>query len=76
VANTAANRRLTFALCGRSGRRRHYASALVLAMLPLVATLAAVELVHGTAAQLVALTVVNGVASLVRFAVLRSWVFG
>jgi putative flippase GtrA len=76
VANTAANRRLTFALRGRSGRRRHYASALVLAMLPLVATLAAVELVHGTAAQLVALTVVNGVASLVRFAVLRSWVFG
>jgi putative flippase GtrA len=76
VANTAANRRLTFALCGPSGRRRHYTSALALAGLPLVATLGVVLVVNGTAAQLVVLTAVNGVASLVRFALLRSWVFG
>jgi putative flippase GtrA len=76
VANTAANRRLTFLLRGRTGRRRHYTSALALGALPLVATLLAIAAVHGTGAQLLALTTVNGLASLVRFFVLRHWVFG
>src|SRR5205807_2553056 len=35
VANTAANRRLTFALQGRTGRARHYIAGLTLALAPL-----------------------------------------
>jgi len=76
LANTAANRRLTFALRGRAGRRRHYTAGMALALLPLGATLATLAVVHGTGAQLVALTVVNAAATLLRFVVLRQWVFG
>src|SRR5437879_4983965 len=56
LANTAANRRLTFALRGRAGRRRHYSAGMALSLLPLAATLATLAVVHGTGAQLVALT--------------------
>ena len=38
-ANTAANRRLTFALRGRAGRARHYAAGTALGLLPLGADL-------------------------------------
>jgi putative flippase GtrA len=80
VANTAANRRLTFATRGRSGRTRHYFAGLALAALPLVLTLATLAVlealgVTSLAAQLVALTLANLVASASRFTLLRSWVF-
>src|SRR5206468_8848365 len=41
LANTAANRRLTFAWRGRSRRRRQYATGTALAVLPLALTLLA-----------------------------------
>jgi putative flippase GtrA len=81
VANTAANRRLTFSLRGRAGRARHQLAGLALAGLPLAATLAALGAlgaagVGSTGAQLAALTTVNLAAALARFLLLRRWVFG
>ena len=80
VANTAANRRLTFSLRGRSGRARHYLAGIVLAGLPLALTLTTLG-VLGIAGStslvtaLVALTAINAVATVMRFVLLRSWVF-
>ncbi len=80
VANTAANRRLTFALRGRTGRRRHHLAGALLAVAPLALNLA--TLVSLRAADvtdvwttLLALVAVNGVASLGRFVLMRRWVF-
>jgi putative flippase GtrA/glycosyltransferase involved in cell wall biosynthesis len=80
LLNTAANRRLTFALQGRRGRARHYGAGLVVSLLPLglsLATLAAIAAagVSSLGPQLVALTLVNAVATAARFIALRSWVF-
>ena len=80
LANTAANRRLTFSLRGRSQRARHYSAGLVLAALPLaltVLTLLVLSAVGSTSliTALLALTAVNGAATVVRFVLLRTWVF-
>lgn len=80
VVNTAANRRLTFSLSGRSDRRRHVVAGTVVAALPLALDLVALGLLAAAAvtslgAQLVVLTVVNGVAAVGRFLLLRRWVF-
>jgi putative flippase GtrA len=80
IANTAANRRLTFAQRGRSGRRRHYSTALVVALMPLVLTVAALVVggwagVNSLGGDLAILTVVNAVAAGARFLLLRRWVF-
>ena len=80
VANTAANRRLTFALRGRDERRRHYSTALIVALIPLAMTLAMLALLSAIGLDslpiaLVALTATNGVAALARFTALRRWVF-
>jgi putative flippase GtrA len=81
VANTAAHRRLTFSLRGRTHRGRHHAAALAVAALPLAMDLLALALLASagttsTGAQLAVLTATNGVASLARFGLLRRWVFG
>ena len=80
TANTAANRRLTFSLHGRSGRHRHYAAGLALTALPLVltlSTLVALEALGWTSllAMLIALTTVNALATVGRFVLLREWAF-
>jgi putative flippase GtrA len=80
LANTAANRRLTFSLRGRSGRARHYLAGVVLAGLPLaltLVTLLALPTVGTTSlvSALVALVAINGVATVMRFVLLLSWVF-
>ncbi len=80
IANTAANRRLTFALRGRAGRTRHYSAALALAGLPLALTLVTLLIlaaagVSSIGLALLALTVTNTAAAGVRFALLRRWVF-
>jgi putative flippase GtrA len=80
AANTVANRRLTFAQRGRSGRRRHYSAAMLVALLPLVVTVAALVVagwvgVTSLGGDLLVLTVVNGGASVGRFLLLRRWVF-
>src|SRR4051812_32995989 len=72
VANTPPHPRLTFALRGRAGRVRHYTAGTALAVLPLAMTLAAMGLLDllgltSIGAQLVGLTVANGVATVGRF---------
>jgi putative flippase GtrA len=79
-ANTAANRRLTFALRGRAGRARHYAAGTGLGLLPLGLTLAALGALAAAGASsltltLVTLTVANLLATVARFLLLRHWVF-
>jgi putative flippase GtrA len=80
IANTAANRRLTFALRGRIDRGRHYATALTVALIPLFMTLSMLGFLGAVGwgslpIELVTLTATNGVAALVRFTALRRWVF-
>jgi putative flippase GtrA len=80
VANTAANRRLTFSLRGRAGLARHHLAGLALAALPLGLTLATIAVldtlgVTALVPVLVAVTAANLVASVARFVVLRRWVF-
>ncbi len=79
-ANTAANRRLTFALRGRAGRVRHYAAGTALGLLPLGLTLAALAVLSALGATslavtLVTLTAANLLATTARFLLLRNWVF-
>jgi putative flippase GtrA len=81
VVNTAAHRRLTFSLRGRAGRRRHFAGGLVLAVLPLVLTFAAlagVALAHigSLWLQVLVLTAASSAAALARFTLFRRFVFG
>lgn len=76
VANTAANRRLTFAQRGQRDRRRHWSGAAALSLLPLGLSLGALAVaaaagITSTAGLLVALTAANLLASAVRFAGLR-----
>jgi putative flippase GtrA len=79
-ANTAANRRLTFALRGRAGRARHYLAGTLLGLLPLGLTLAALAVlavlgVSSLAVTLVTLIAANLLATAGRFLLLRHWVF-
>jgi glycosyltransferase involved in cell wall biosynthesis len=80
VINTAANRRLTFSLTGRTHRLRHFARSLVVSLLPLMAmllTLATLAAIGSTATMtaLLALTAVNVATGLIRFVLLQKWVF-
>lgn len=77
VANTAANRRLTFGVRGSSGLGRHHLQGLVIFGIGLVLTSGSLTLLSGLAAEpprsveVVILTVANLVATLVRFLLLR-----
>jgi putative flippase GtrA len=80
VANTAANRRLTFSWHGRSGRTRHYAGGLTLATLPVALTmlaLAGLELagVGSLGLRVTVLAAASATAAVGRFVALRRWVF-
>ncbi|MFI5044071.1 MAG: glycosyltransferase [Acidimicrobiales bacterium] len=80
VANTEANRRLTFTFGDRSRLARRHLAGLLLSILPLAANLITLAVlaaagVESTMAFLIALTVVNGLTALVRFILLRRWVF-
>lgn len=80
LANTAANRRLTFSLRGRVGRVRHYFAGLALGGLPLALTLLTLLVLSAIGSTslltaIVALVAVNGVTTVARFALLRNWVF-
>ncbi len=79
-ANTAANRRLTFALRGRTGRARHYAAGTALGVLPLALTVAVLAVLSAFGAtslpvMLAALTLANLTATGARFLLLRNWAF-
>ena len=81
VANTAANRRFTFAVHGIEGRVRHQLQGLVVFGLALALTassLRLLELVYPSPSHLVelaALIVASILATVLRFALLRTWVF-
>ncbi|HYN17317.1 MAG TPA: glycosyltransferase, partial [Actinomycetes bacterium] len=81
VANTAANRRFTFGVTGRSGRLRQHLEGLAVFGLGLAMTSGALGLLEragpspGRAAELTALVAANAAATLLRFVLLRSWVF-
>lgn len=81
VVNTAANRRLTFGVRGRGGAVRHQAQGLVVFAIGLALTsgsLAALGAAsgapsHGT--ELAVLITANLTATVLRFLLLRAWVF-
>jgi putative flippase GtrA len=84
VANTAANRRFTFGVSGRHRRLRQHLEGLVVFGLGLAMTTGALGLLDrstghpghpGRAAELAALVAANAAATLLRFVLLRSWVF-
>jgi len=81
VANTAANRRLTFGFRGSVDALRHQAQGLVVFGLGVACTSAALgilHLVHPTPVRAVELTVLIGanlIATVLRFLLFRGWVF-
>ena len=81
VANTAANRRLTFGVRGTGRAWRHQAQGLVVFGIGLALTSGALALLHALsdaparAVEMTVLIVANLVATGVRFLMLRVWVF-
>lgn len=82
VANTALNRRFTFGVRGRDHAGRHQVQGLVVFALALALTSGALLATHAllpdppVAVEVTLLVVANGVATLLRFLLLRRWVFG
>jgi putative flippase GtrA/glycosyltransferase involved in cell wall biosynthesis len=82
VANTAANRRLTFGVREKAGRWRHQAQGLVVFVLGLAATSGSLVLLHrfdADPARRLELTVLIGasvMATLLRFVLFKTWLFG
>ncbi|WP_433828245.1 glycosyltransferase [Actinoplanes sp. CA-015351] len=81
VANTAANRRVTFGVRGSDGAWRHQAQGLVVFGIGLALTSGSLALLHAVAerphwiAEPAVLVTANLVATAVRFLMLRVWVF-
>ena len=81
VANTAVNRRVTFGIRGRTHAVRHQARGLIAFGIGLALTSGALLALHAAnarpsrAAEVAVLVAANLVATLVRFALYRSWVF-
>jgi putative flippase GtrA len=82
VANTAANRRLTFGVQGRDGLAGDHAGGLLALAFALATTnlaMAALPLVRpnpSPAVELAGLTVANAAATVLRFALLRALILG
>ena len=80
IGNTAANRRLTFGVSGRASLLRHHAAGLAAFGLALAITTGAVWLLErlvpnpGRLAEIGVLVAANGLASVSRFVLLRSWI--
>jgi putative flippase GtrA len=81
VANTAANRRLTFGIRGRAHAARHQLRGLIAFGIGLAVTSGALVALHAVTArpsratEVAVLVLANLVATVVRFALYRSWVF-
>ena len=81
LANTAANRRLTFGLRGRGGALRHQAKGLLVFAVGLALTSGSLAVLHhltpGAArpAEVGVLVAANLAATLLRFLLFRAWVF-
>ncbi len=82
VANTAANRRVTFGVRGRAGWLRHQLQGFGVFVVALALTsgsLVALHLVSAApprAVEVTVLVIANAAATLIRFLLLRGWVFG
>jgi len=82
VANTAANRRLTFGVRGSDGAWRHQGQGLVVFSIGLGLTSGSLWLLDQASGspprrvELAVLVLANLAATLVRFTLLRTWVFG
>ncbi len=80
-ANTGANRRFTFGVRGRPGAVKHQFQGLIVFGIAWAMTSGSLVLLNlvvpnaSAQAQLIVLTVANLLATLVRFALLRLWVF-
>ncbi|MGW4107508.1 GtrA family protein, partial [Streptomyces sp. NPDC004976] len=81
VANTAANRRLTFGVRGRGGMVRHQVKGLTAFLAGLALTSGSLAVLHRAApgadsrVELLTLVAANLAATLLRFLLLRAWVF-
>nr|ABP44746.1 glycosyl transferase, family 2 [Mycolicibacterium gilvum PYR-GCK] len=81
LGNTAANRRFTFGVGGRHRRGRHHVEGLIVFAIALALTSGALALLHAVAESphhlvgLAVLVVANLLATVVRFVLLRGWVF-
>jgi putative flippase GtrA len=81
IANTAANRRFTFLVTGRARAVRHQLEGGIAFLIGLVLSTGGLAMLHllvpgpSTHAELCAVVVANGQATLVRFLLLRAWVF-
>jgi len=81
IANTSANRRLTFGIRGRGGAARQQFQGLVVFALGLALTSGTLALLHAVDPharqflELVLLVAANALATLLRFVLFRAWVF-
>jgi putative flippase GtrA len=77
VANTAANRRLTFRISGRVNAARHQVKGLIAFGIGLALTSGALAALHSgsRAAEIAILIAANLVATVIRFVLYRTWVF-
>jgi putative flippase GtrA len=81
IANTAANRRFTFGVRGGSGAVTHQAQGLIVFGIAWAITSGSLVGLHAASphaashVQLVVLTIANLIATVVRFVLLRLWVF-
>jgi putative flippase GtrA len=80
VANTAANRRLTFGVRGRDGLGRHHFAGIIAFAIALAITSASIGLLQASVArpgrllEVSVLVGANVVATIVRFVLLRQWI--
>jgi len=80
VGNTAANRRFTFGVRGRNGAARHQFEGLIVFSLGLGLTSGSLAVLHaltapGRTLELAVLVAANLAATVLRFLLLRGWVF-
>jgi putative flippase GtrA len=80
VANTAANRRLTFGVAGRTGAVRHQSQGLVVFVLGLALTSGALFWLHSghepsRGVEVAVVVSANLLATLLKFILFRVWVF-
>jgi len=78
VANTAANRRVTFGICGRLHAARHQVKGLIAFGIGLALTSGALATLHSPSRglEVAVLVAANLVTTVVRFLLYRTWVFG
>ncbi|MET8997378.1 bifunctional glycosyltransferase family 2/GtrA family protein [Amycolatopsis sp. NPDC004169] len=80
IGNTALNRRLTFGIRGRAGAGRHQFEGLIVFVLGLALTSGSLALLNGSTTpglvlELTVLVLANLAATVLRFLLLRGWVF-